>query len=75
MKYRNAANSPVFLLGKHVLEDVDLVSVNGKASLGFMQLESAVCSREGSVVVYLRGGYRCECSEFDYGDQRAYNGG
>ena len=65
MKYQNAANSPVFLLSKHVLADADLVSVNGKASLGRVQLESAVCS---AVVVYLRGGYRCECSEFDCGE-------
>jgi len=53
MKYRNAANSPVFLLSKHVLEDA---GVNGKASLGLVQLESEVCSGEGAVVVHLRGG-------------------
>ena len=60
-KHQNAANSPVFLLSEHVLQDADLVSVNGKASLGLAQLESAVCSGEEAVVVYLRGGYRCEC--------------
>ena len=36
------------------VEDVDLVSKNGKASLGLVQLESAVCSGEGAGVVYLR---------------------
>jgi hypothetical protein len=46
--------------------------VNGKASLGLVQLESAVCSGEGAVVVYLKGGYRCECSEFDYGDLKEH---
>jgi len=39
----------------------DLVSVNGNASVGLVQLESAVCSGEGAVVVYLRSGYRYEC--------------
>ena len=29
----------------------DLVSVNGNASLGLVQLEGAVCSGEGAVVV------------------------
>ena len=61
MKYRNTSNSPVFLLSKHVLEDADLVSANGKAIFCPVQLESTVCSGEGAVVVYLRGGYRCEC--------------
>ena len=61
-KHQNAANSPFFLLSKHVFQDADLISVNGRANLGLAQLESAVCSGEGAVVVYLRGGYRCKCA-------------
>ena len=53
-KHQNAANSPVFLLSKHFRQDADLVSVNGKASLGLTQLESAACSGEGAVVVWIQ---------------------